>query len=90
MPKMKIRKSLAKRFRITNKGKVLFRGSHVRHLKRKKSKSNFLSWTLFWLDNIFLLVQNIRGGVLFFQTCPLSELENTIVLSSHTETLCFR
>jgi len=36
---MKISKSLAKRFKITKKGKVLFRGSHVRHLRRKKKKS---------------------------------------------------
>lgn len=40
MPKMKIRKSLAKRFKITKTGKVIFRGSHIRHLLRKKSKSN--------------------------------------------------
>jgi len=37
--KMKIRKSIAKRFKVTKKGKVLFRGSHYRHLKRKKKKS---------------------------------------------------
>ena len=36
--KLKTRKSLVKRFRITKKGKVLFRGSHVRHLRRKKQK----------------------------------------------------
>lgn len=40
MPKMKIRKSLSKRFKITKTGKVLFRGSHIRHLRRRKSKSN--------------------------------------------------
>lgn len=38
--KLKIRKSVAKRFKVTKTGKVLFRGSHVRHLRRKKSKSN--------------------------------------------------
>lgn len=37
--KMKIRKSVAKRFKVTKTGKVLFRGSHVGHLKRKKKKS---------------------------------------------------
>lgn len=37
--KFKIRKSLLKRFKITKSGKVLFRGSHVRHLRRKKTKS---------------------------------------------------
>lgn len=40
MPKMKIRKSLSKRFKITPGGKVTFRGSHIRHLRRHKSKSN--------------------------------------------------
>lgn len=38
--KLKIKKSLSKRFKITKTGKVLFRGSHVRHLRRKKKKSN--------------------------------------------------
>jgi len=37
---MKINKSLAKRFKISKTGKLLFRGSHVRHLRRKKGKSN--------------------------------------------------
>jgi len=37
--KIKISKSLAKRFKITKTGKILFRGSHVRHLRRKKKKS---------------------------------------------------
>ncbi|MBM3205785.1 50S ribosomal protein L35 [Candidatus Shapirobacteria bacterium] len=36
--KFKIRKSVAKRFKVTKNGKVLFRGSHVRHLKRKKKR----------------------------------------------------
>ena len=35
---MKIRKSIAKRFKVTKRGKVLFRGSHIRHLRRKKKK----------------------------------------------------
>jgi len=38
--KLKIKKSVAKRFKVTKTGKVLFRGSHIRHLRRKKSKSN--------------------------------------------------
>jgi ribosomal protein L35 len=37
--KMKSRKSLVKRFRVTPTGKVLFRGSHVRHLRRHKTKA---------------------------------------------------
>lgn len=36
--KVKTSKSLLKRFKLTKKGKILFRGSHVRHLRRKKSK----------------------------------------------------
>jgi large subunit ribosomal protein L35 len=36
---MKTRKSVRKRFKITGTGKVIRRGSHIRHLKRKKSKS---------------------------------------------------
>lgn len=38
--KLKTNKSLAKRFKITKNGKILFRGSHVRHLRRKKRKSS--------------------------------------------------
>lgn len=41
--KLKIRKSIVKRFRITKNGKVLFRGSHVKHLRRKKQKSQLRS-----------------------------------------------
>lgn len=36
--KQKIRKSVAKRFKVTKTGKVLRRGSHIRHLRRKKKK----------------------------------------------------
>jgi ribosomal protein L35 len=36
--KMKIRKSILRRFKITKTGKILFRGSHIRHLRRKKNK----------------------------------------------------
>lgn len=36
--KMKIRESVAGRFKITKTGKVIFRGSHVRHLRRKKDR----------------------------------------------------
>ncbi|MFC1789993.1 50S ribosomal protein L35 [Patescibacteria group bacterium] len=36
--KLKIRNSVKKRFKITKTGKVLRRGSHVRHLRRKKKK----------------------------------------------------
>jgi len=41
--KMKIRKSVARRFKITKTGKVLFRGSHIRHLRRKKKKGQVRS-----------------------------------------------
>jgi ribosomal protein L35 len=36
--KQKVRKSVIRRFKITKNGKVLFRGSHVKHLRRKKRK----------------------------------------------------
>lgn len=36
--KQKTRKSVAKRFKITSSGKVIFRGQGGRHLRRKKSK----------------------------------------------------
>ena len=36
--KLKIKKSISRRFKVTKTGKVLFRGSHVRHLRRKKKK----------------------------------------------------
>ncbi|EKD58149.1 MAG: hypothetical protein ACD_57C00015G0002 [uncultured bacterium] len=39
MPKQKTRKSIARRFKITPKGKVLRRQSFRRHLKAGKSKS---------------------------------------------------
>jgi large subunit ribosomal protein L35 len=37
--KQKTRKSAAKRFRVTPKGKVLNRGQGFRHLRGKKNKS---------------------------------------------------
>lgn len=40
MGKFKIRKSAAKRFKITGTGKVMFGHQMQRHLKRKKSASN--------------------------------------------------
>ncbi|MCH7951484.1 50S ribosomal protein L35 [Patescibacteria group bacterium] len=36
--KLKIRKSVAKRFRVTKTGKVLRRTATMRHLRRKKSR----------------------------------------------------
>jgi ribosomal protein L35 len=41
--KQKTRKSVIRRFKITKKGKVLFRGSHVKHLRRKKKKKQIRS-----------------------------------------------
>jgi len=38
MPKQKTRKSVKKRFKITKTGKVLRRGTHIRHLKANESK----------------------------------------------------
>ena len=37
--KMKTKKSIKRRFKVTKTGKVIHRGSHIRHLKRKKSQS---------------------------------------------------
>lgn len=37
--KLKTKKAIAKRFRITPKGKILRRRQYSRHLRRKKSKS---------------------------------------------------
>lgn len=39
MPKFKIRKSIARRFRVTKNGKVLHKTSFGGHLKANKSKS---------------------------------------------------
>ena len=41
--KFKIKKSVSKRFKVTKTGKVLFRGSHVKHLRRKKNKGQVRS-----------------------------------------------
>lgn len=38
MPKMKTRKSAAKRFRVTGTGKVRFKKSGLRHILTKKSR----------------------------------------------------
>jgi len=39
MPKMKIRKSVTKRFKITKAGKIMHRRNFSRHLRVKKSKA---------------------------------------------------
>ncbi len=39
MPKLKIRKSITKRFKITKNGKIMRRHNFSRHLRVKKSKS---------------------------------------------------
>jgi large subunit ribosomal protein L35 len=38
MPKMKTKKSIKKRFKVTKTGKVLRKSSHSRHRKSHKSK----------------------------------------------------
>jgi len=38
MSKIKTRKSIAKRFKITKTGKVLYRSAGSRHLRRNKTK----------------------------------------------------
>jgi large subunit ribosomal protein L35 len=39
MPKQKVKKSISRRIKVTATGKLMRRGSHVRHLHRKKTKS---------------------------------------------------
>ena len=39
MYKYKIKKSVARRFRVTRTGKVIYRAQGGRHLRRKKTKS---------------------------------------------------
>jgi len=39
MPKMKTKKIVAKRFRITKNGKVMHRCQGMRHIRRNKSKA---------------------------------------------------
>ena len=36
--KLKVRKSISRRFKITPRGKIIYRGSKIRHLRRKKHK----------------------------------------------------
>lgn len=36
--KLKVKKSIKRRFTVTKTGKVMRRGSHVRHLIRRKNK----------------------------------------------------
>jgi large subunit ribosomal protein L35 len=39
MPKMKTKKIVSKRFRITKNGKILHRTQGMRHIRRNKSKA---------------------------------------------------
>ncbi|CAN5329317.1 50S ribosomal protein L35 [soil metagenome] len=39
MPKQKTKKSLAKRFKVTKNGKIMYRHNFTRHLRAKKSKA---------------------------------------------------
>ncbi len=43
MRKLRIKKSVSKRFRVTKTGKVLYAHQMRRHLRRKKSASNLRS-----------------------------------------------
>lgn len=42
--KMKIKKSIASRFKVTKTGKVLRRSQTMRHLRRKKTKKQIRSY----------------------------------------------
>jgi large subunit ribosomal protein L35 len=44
--KVKTRKGVAKRFKVTASGKVLRRSQNMRHLRRKKSKKAIRSYRL--------------------------------------------
>jgi large subunit ribosomal protein L35 len=46
MPKIKPRKSIAKRFKITKTGKVLRRTQNMRHIRRRKSKKAARSYRI--------------------------------------------
>jgi large subunit ribosomal protein L35 len=46
MPKIKPRKSIAKRFKITKTGKVLRRTQNMRHIRRRKSKKATRSYRI--------------------------------------------
>lgn len=46
MPKQKTRKIVSKRFKITKTGKVLRRAQNMRHLRRRKSKSQIRSYNV--------------------------------------------
>ncbi len=39
MPKQKTKSSALKRFKVTKRGKLLYRGQNQRHLKKAKSKA---------------------------------------------------
>lgn len=39
MPKIKTKKIIQKRFRLTKTGKIMYRTQGLRHLRRKKDKS---------------------------------------------------
>lgn len=43
MKKQKIKKSISRRIKVTAAGKLMRRGSHVRHIRRKKTKSQLRS-----------------------------------------------
>jgi large subunit ribosomal protein L35 len=44
MPKLKTRKIVSKRFKITATGKILRRAQNMRHLRRRKSKKQIRSY----------------------------------------------
>lgn len=63
MPKVKTRKIVAKRFKITKTGKVLHRIQGQRHLRRNKSKSKQRNYAIMQpVDNKKLAKKIIRSG----------------------------
>lgn len=44
MPKLKTRKIVAKRFKVTSTGKLIRRAQNMRHLRRRKSKKQIRAY----------------------------------------------
>ncbi len=46
MPKLKTRKIVLKRFKVTGTGKILRRAQNMRHLRRRKSKKQIRAYNV--------------------------------------------
>lgn len=79
MPKIKTRKSLVKRFRITKNGKILRRQSFRRHLKSHKSKKQLknLKKTVLLTGYYAKKIHKATGTVLKKVRTPKKEKKGT-------------